>query len=380
MEADKSETKESHQVARNSPCTCCGWNPDRHGVCEGNLVRRIHGRSGTWSLWRIGSEIEVQTALLDEGEEDQHRQADSLRWLAKNTTMPVVKCHLDWVEDGKIVLVKSTLKGTPASDIWGELDDVERRELARQVVQAMLCLRTFTSDKLQTVANGPTSNSALWNRKGPKGPLSNDDEIRKYLGQELQFVRDDSLRTLLGMMPPCAPFVATMRAPYANSVYVEINNATSNEIDCGRRFQVVGFDIHEISYMPCWWWLAECAIRASPENKWFPFMAEAIYNLGEEVAGFERGLQGKEFLEGYAAVDMVAAEDGLSDEARAMWNDIFITTAAKRLALTKKESWMELVLNRPKWSDPFSPEFKVGVPPEELYYGPDDADEVHQTG
>lgn len=306
-------------TSSNSPCSCCGWDAEKRGQCEHNIVKLdFHGPNGMHSRWTIGNKYVLKTRpSLVQGAWDWN-YTDFRLWLAANTNIPVPKVYAAFADDDKRnFVIESKLEGKPIPEFgWESFDATTRLDIARQIVQILLPLRKFKSDAIMSVCGRPLGigqigfdladrqRSTIFYR-----PIfENDDQFWEYLCKSLAYVDEDSRRTLRSMMPPCAPYVATPAFVDERSFNIEKKAGEEG-------FRVVGLDLTGVGYMPCWWWFAQSLmIRSIHSPDFGGAMSKAICSVGE-YGDNESGYRAMSFMYAISActtIKLVANGHGIT--------------------------------------------------------------------
>lgn len=240
-------------MASNEPCTACSWTPDRQDSCRYHShVKLFYGVSdrGAWSL---GSKF----ILKDRSCIPPNFDARNIRYLQRETKIPVPAVLTEWTDDGALLTILQRIDGVPLQEAWPELLPAEKDHIAKQTADYLVELRRLQSDRLQSLDGEPLYSAFLF-RNGfglPHGPCTSDDELWKEMDQALEKLPGKVRSAFRKRMPPAAPYTFTHGDLSTGNIMVKDG-------------VLVGIIDWEASgYFPVWWEFTATGIHEGDEDR-----------------------------------------------------------------------------------------------------------------
>ncbi|KAK2754038.1 hypothetical protein FQN54_007207 [Arachnomyces sp. PD_36] len=208
--------------------------------------------------WKIGSKFVLKERDKYSGE----FEAENLRFVKENTSIPVPTVVEEWKEDGGhyFLLTKST-PGTPLKAVWPTMTDDEKNKVAKQTADYMLQLRELQGPGIHSLRGEPLGDTDLFGGKATGVSISSDDELwtemEKLLINYLNIPKQIRQK-IREKMPPAAPYTFTNQGLFIHNVLVKDGN-------------VVGIsDWESGGYCPVWWETAAClsCFDLKDEKEW----------------------------------------------------------------------------------------------------------------
>ncbi|CAJ2511416.1 Uu.00g070410.m01.CDS01 [Anthostomella pinea] len=205
------------------------------------------------AFWSLGSKV----ILKDRPYDESNIEADNMRFLKENTTVPVPGVIHDWKEDdGSYHLIQDRIDGESLERVWDSLGPEDHDRIASQAAESLVQLRSLTSDKVQNIKGNRCRNNGLIPKNvGLLEPMSSDDEVWGAMDKSLSHV-DQSLRDRLKeKMPPTAPFTFTHGDLSIVNIMVKDGNFAGL------------IDLEYSAYFPSWWEYTRNAIWFGYEDR-----------------------------------------------------------------------------------------------------------------
>lgn len=110
---------------------------------EGEVLHSLFGRK----VVRVGEDRVVKS-----GPNLRAHEANTLRYIAANTTIPVPKVHDVRCEDDKVTaIVMDYMPGKPLDEIWDTLDPTQKLSIAKELHDYISQLRGLKGDYIGAV-------------------------------------------------------------------------------------------------------------------------------------------------------------------------------------------------------------------------------------
>ena len=253
------------------PCSACSWTTDRQDSCGYRSNIKVFYAVGDRAAWGIGS----QRIIKDRSSHPPNTEAENLRFIRKNTTIPVPVVVDDWIEQGRHFLIAERIPGTPLNELWSTLSECDKDSYAKQTVEYLSQLRVLCSTKIQNIHEEPVYSAFLF-RDGygiPHGPLSSDEQLWDEMAKSLQNVPLDVRNRLRQRMPAAQPYTFTHGDLTAKNIIVQDGRVTG----------IV--DWESSGYFPAWWEFASTAIVDDEDDRSWKNL------LQRHMEGLDEGLQ-----------------------------------------------------------------------------------------
>lgn len=160
--------------------------------------------------WFVGDKY-VMTETIDDETLDAVNvnlvlATDLLRGPAR---VPVPNVIAGWKENGKIITITEQVQGQRLYDIWWDLQERERRRIAREVVRYMNRWRRFTEDRISSIGGGPVwhHDHLFGTAREGFGPFESDEELWGAIDRRLKEKKVDRrvIQILKDYMPESVP-------------------------------------------------------------------------------------------------------------------------------------------------------------------------------
>lgn len=184
-------------------------------------------------------------------------EAQNLRFLQANTTIPTPNIITDWSEGSRYFMVNERLSGEPLDSAWPRMSTTERHRVAKQTADYLNQLRQLHSTRIEGLKGEPIYSAFLFpvGYGVPHGPLSTDEELWNELAKALEGVPLKAVHRLRAQMPSSTPYTFTHGDLTSVNVMVEDGN-------------LVGIIDWEASgYFPVWWEYTSAGIGLTSEDK-----------------------------------------------------------------------------------------------------------------
>ena len=164
--------------------------------------------------WLIGNRYILREEVDGRPEDEYVPLVEALRalkTLAPN--IPTAKVRAGWKENGKVITICDTVPGERLYDIWWDLTNDERENIAKQVAQYIEGWRGTDLSRISSLIGGPVYHHA--NLFGATdsgfGPFGSDLELWQAIERRLkkQRVPEDTIQVLRDHMPSSSPCVFT---------------------------------------------------------------------------------------------------------------------------------------------------------------------------
>lgn len=96
------------------PCSACSWSTDRQDACRYQSNVKVFYALGDRAAWGVGS----KRIFKDRSSHPPNSEADNLRFIRGNTTIPVPVVIDDWTERDRHFIITERIPGTPLDEIW----------------------------------------------------------------------------------------------------------------------------------------------------------------------------------------------------------------------------------------------------------------------
>lgn len=195
-------------MASETPCTACSWSPKRQARSHYNSNVKIFYECSDTGIWSIGSELIVKERR---NSRPPSFEAQNMRFVKENTSIPVPTIIADWVENQRHFLVVKRVPGKPLKEIWSTLTDNEKDGISKQAASYLRELSKLQASRMESLDGMPVWDPALFGDdfKGSHGPLSLDDELFAEMTKTLSDVPKRALQRLRKRMPTAGPYTFT---------------------------------------------------------------------------------------------------------------------------------------------------------------------------
>ncbi|KAI1205303.1 uncharacterized protein F4807DRAFT_287490 [Annulohypoxylon truncatum] len=163
--------------------------------------------------WSISDKYILTESVDDEGPEQTQVTLVRATQLLKRSNVPVPNVLAGWKENGRIITISEKAEGERLYDIWWDLDQDEREEIAKEVARHMNRWRLCVADSISSLSGG-----AVWGhdhlfgtRREGFGPFENDERLWDAIHAKLREknVHETVIQTLRDYMPESAPCLLT---------------------------------------------------------------------------------------------------------------------------------------------------------------------------
>ncbi|KAI0446731.1 hypothetical protein F4803DRAFT_502230 [Xylaria telfairii] len=168
----------------------------------------------TSQKWLIGNKYILHEAL-DGQPEDEYvplvEASRALRTLAPN--IPILKVRAGWKENGRVITITDTVPGERLYDIWWDLSDAERENIAKQVALHIESWRESDLGRISSLIGGSVHHhdNLFGSTESGFGPFGSDLELWQTIEQNLKQkgISEATIQVLKDYMPPSSPCVFT---------------------------------------------------------------------------------------------------------------------------------------------------------------------------
>ena len=238
--------------ATDAPCTACSWTPERQSHCSYHSNIKLFYSASNRGVWSVGNRIVIK----ERGVKPPCLEARNIRFLEKNTTIPIPKIVTEWSEGNRYFMVNERLGSESLESAWPKMSSDERHRVAKQTADYLGQLRALQSPRIESVDGGPAYSSFLFpgDYGAPYGPLSTDEELWAEFAKGLEKVPEKAVRRLQKQMPVSTPYTFTHGDLAIVNVTVENGN-------------FVGIiDWESSGYLPVWWEFTAAGIGLSDDD------------------------------------------------------------------------------------------------------------------
>ncbi|KAF5128414.1 hypothetical protein E5D57_009353 [Metarhizium anisopliae] len=250
------------------PCAACSWTTERQDSCGYQSNVKIFYAVGDRATWEVGS----QRIVKDRSSHPPNSEAENLRFVRVNTTIPVPVVVDDWNDRGRHFLITERIPGTPLSEVWPSLSESDKDGYAKQTVEYLRQLRTLCSTRIQSINEQPVYSAFLF-RDGygiPHGPLTSDEHLWDEMAKGLKNAPQDLQDLLRRRMPSAQPYTFTHGDLTSKNIIVQ-NGSVTGVIDW-----------ESSGYFPAWWEFVSTAIVDSEDDRsWKERLREHMENWDE---------------------------------------------------------------------------------------------------
>ncbi|KAL3263274.1 hypothetical protein ABHI18_001968 [Aspergillus niger] len=198
-------------------------------------------------VWSLGSNL----ILKERSNQAPNFEAENLRFLRENTSIPVPSVVEDWEEpNGHYFVLTKRIPGVPLSSLWPRMKMDDKERIAKQ-----------TADYLMQLREGHGI---------PHGPLASDDDLWAELEVALEHVPVETRQRLRQRMPSAAPYTFTHGNLTSANIMVENGSLTGI------------LDWEASGYFPVWWEFTCAGIGLGEEDRdWRDLLQEYMPDLSE---------------------------------------------------------------------------------------------------
>lgn len=249
-------------MATREPCTACSWTSERQSYCDYKSHLCLFYEASRRGVWSLGS----QYILKDRESTPPDYEPQNTRFLQKMTTIPVPSTVLEWSEpDDTSLRIVKRMEGIPLTKAWPNLQEDEKRNIAKQTCEYLAQLRTLQSDWIEGLDHKPIYDSFLFSGPDntPYGPLKSDDELWDAMAGNIKQLPSKVQQVLRQNMPPATPYTFTHGDLSQANILVKDG-------------QVTGIIDWEVSgYLPRWWEFVKTLMAQSKEDaEWKALLRE----------------------------------------------------------------------------------------------------------
>ncbi|POR34113.1 Uncharacterized protein TPAR_05773 [Tolypocladium paradoxum] len=240
-------------MAVDDPCAACSWTHERQESCRYDSHVKLFYEVSDRGVWAIGSNLIVK----EMSDSPPNFEARNIRFIQKNTTIPVPEIVQEWTENGRYFLITKRIPGVPLQEAWPAMSETERDCVAKQTVDCLLQLRKLCSAKIQSLEEEPVYSAFLF-RNGyglPQGPFASDDQLWDGMAEALKRGPENTRRLLQQRMPPAQPYTFTHGDLTARNVIVED----------GKLMGII--DWEGSGFFPVWWEFVSTGIAEDQDDR-----------------------------------------------------------------------------------------------------------------
>ena len=237
------------------PCSACSWTAERQKYCGYESYIKLFYEAGDRGVWSLGSNL----ILKDRGASLPTFEVPSLRFVQKETSIPVPTVVESWEEGSHTLTLMNRIPGEPLSKAWPKLSTYEKEVIARETAEYLLQLRNLQSDKMQALGGRPIYSNFLFQDEEselPHGPLASDDALWADMEHGLKETVPEAARIRLRkFMPTAAPYTFT------HSDLTNVNIMVEN----GHLTGIIDWEMS--GYFPVWWEYVCTSVPDSEEDR-----------------------------------------------------------------------------------------------------------------
>lgn len=204
-------------------------------------------------------------------------EADTVRFVSKNTSIPVPHIHGVHTEhSGVTFIVMRHVHGCTLSQVWNNLSNAEKEDIAGQLKQFLEELRQFTEDYIGALGKRPCRD-VLFEECNDRGPFSTEREMNEVV------VRSSKC----GWLPPQSFVKSTLRCLPHNHSFVFAHGDLSPEniiVDPERKVvnAIVGWS--SAGFYPEYWDFVNALSLQDWESDWVLYVQQVLDPYYEEYA------------------------------------------------------------------------------------------------
>ncbi|KAJ5143212.1 uncharacterized protein N7515_001999 [Penicillium bovifimosum] len=213
---------------------------------------------GNRTVIRIGNDLVVKSGNL------QSHEAQNLRFIATNTTIPVPKVHdIQW-KDGKVVaIVMDYMPGKRLDEAWDTLDSDQKFSIASELHSYINQLRDLKGDYIGAVDRGPAIIGQIASIEG--GPFDTEQQFNEFI---------------LGDIVKSAPEILRHHAKFAlmdghEIVFTHSDFAPRNILVEGGRVTAI-LDWEYAGWYPAYWEYIQALRQLKPMPDWPEYLSRIL--------------------------------------------------------------------------------------------------------
>jgi aminoglycoside phosphotransferase (APT) family kinase protein len=222
-----------------APCTACSWTVERQHAGRYHSHVKLEYSVSDRAVWSLGPKYIFKERSI----EPPSFEAQNLRFLKENTTIPVPELVLEYNDNDRYFMQTERIAGTTLHSAWPSLSQNQKETIAEQTAHYLSQLRGLQSSSLQSIDNQPLYSSFLFldGYGKPYGPLLSDDELWAALLPVLGKLPEKIRMRFRNQMPVARPYTFTHGDLSAVNIMVKDGNVTGI------------LDWENSGYFPVWW-------------------------------------------------------------------------------------------------------------------------------
>lgn len=240
-------------AAADMPCAACSGTSRRQRRCPYHSKVELSHSSDDQVTWSVGT----KATLEDRPANPRCVEAQNMRFVQANTTIPVPTVLAQWKDGGRYFVLAQKIAGQPLDVAWPNLSTADKSRIAEQTALYLSQLRELQSARMQSVDGAPLHLSRLFGDEaaGPHGPISTIEVLWAEMSGELQGASWESICDVLDEMPPATPYTFTHGDLSPANILVENGNLAG----------IIGWE--DSGYLPVWWEYVQTRLTSGPEDR-----------------------------------------------------------------------------------------------------------------
>ncbi|KAJ5106383.1 hypothetical protein N7456_003058 [Penicillium angulare] len=149
----------------------------------GTTLHSLHGRT----IVRVDNNLVIKSGDL------KSQEAQTLRFIANNTTIPVPKVHDDHWEDGRLMsFTMDYMPGKRLDEAWETLDSDQKLSIANELHSYLLQLRSLKGEYIGAIDRGKAFIGQIATIEG--GPFDSEQQFNDFILGDIVPSAPDMLR------------------------------------------------------------------------------------------------------------------------------------------------------------------------------------------
>ncbi|KAI1330582.1 kinase-like domain-containing protein [Xylariaceae sp. FL0255] len=237
------------------PCAGCGWAPYENARWGRDY--RSHHKLSSVSLDTAVRSLGGELIMKDRPFDDNDKEAKNLQFVRDMTTIPVPIVVGEWTEaDGTYHILQEKMKGDTLEQVWPSLSDEARENIAKEVTEYVLQLRTLISDRIANLDGGECPNNEFIPIEITLPIMHNDNQVWSVMAETFPECTSEGMKEKLRWaMPATGPYTFSHGNLAAENIMVKDGH-------------VIGLvNWEDAGYYPVWWEYARNEIAHSFEDR-----------------------------------------------------------------------------------------------------------------
>ncbi|OQD68439.1 hypothetical protein PENDEC_c035G04615 [Penicillium decumbens] len=230
---------------------------------EGTILHSLFART----VVRVSDSLVVKSGLI------RPQEAEALRFVAANTTIPVPKVHDVRWKDGKVMaIVMDYMPGKPLDDAWDTLDSNQKLSIADQLHSYMSQLRDLKGDYI----GGADRGKAIIGRRFSIecGPFDSEQQFHEFILGDIRESAPDLLRDI----------AKSALMDNHEIVFTHSDFAPRNVLVQGDRVTAI-LDWEYAGWYPEYWEYTQALRQLKPMPDWPEYLPRILSRFDKEYIG-----------------------------------------------------------------------------------------------